>query len=90
MNNTSMNDPGAALNSMKLDIRQVAHDISNPLGILRMAVYFLETAKPDDDKRAQYYSMMSQNIDRIEVLIKQLRVLGGSPSAENLPPDPLG
>ncbi len=75
-------EPAKAIVNLKLDVRQIAHDMSSPLGTLRMAVYYLETAKPDESKRAEYYAMMSHNIDRIEDMIRRLRLLAGSPSVE--------
>ncbi len=81
--------PGG-LEEMKQKLRKIAHDMSNPVGILRMAVYYLETAKPDAEKTLQYYTMMNQNIDKIEALIRQLRVIAGSPSAQGPPPEIIG
>ncbi len=75
-------DPAKAMETFKLNIRQIAHDISNPLGTLRMAVYYLETAKPDEGKRGEYYAMMTKNIDRIENMIRELRLMAGSPSVQ--------
>lgn len=75
---------------MKLQLRKIAHDMSNPVGILRMAVYYLETAKPDSGKTEQYYTMMNQNIDKIEGLIRQLRIIAGSPSVQGPPPEIIG
>lgn len=72
------------------ELRKLAHDISNPVGILRMAVYYLETARPDAEKCNQYYMMMNQNIDKIEGLIKQLRNLAASPSMQGPPPEIIG
>ncbi len=75
---------------MQLKLRKIAHDMSNPVGILRMAVYYLETAKPDQEKTVQYYTMMNQNIDKIETLIRQLRIIAGSPSVQGPPPEIIG
>ncbi len=75
-------DATKTLETLKLSMRQIAHDLSNPLGTLRMAVYYLETAKPDESKRGEYYTMMAKNIDRIEGMIRQLRIMAGSPSVE--------
>lgn len=79
---TSTHD-AAAIDALKREIRQIAHDMSNPLGTLRMALYYLETAKPDESKRAEYYALISRNIDRIESKIRDLRILAGSPSVMN-------
>ncbi len=73
-------DAAKAMETLKLGLRQIAHDMSNPLGTLRMAVYYLETAKPEESKRGEYYAMMAKNIDRIEAMIHNLRVIAGSSS----------
>ncbi len=83
-------EPAAGSEEIKLKLRKIAHDMSNPVGILRMAVYYLETAKPDQDKTLQYYAMMNQNIDKIEALIRQLRFVAGSPSVQGPPPEIIG
>ena len=54
-------------------IRQIAHDMSSPLGILRMALYFLQSTNPDAGKRDEYYDTFGQSIDRIEKDIHRLR-----------------
>jgi nitrogen-specific signal transduction histidine kinase len=81
-------EPDTEIESLKLDIRKIAHDLSNPLGTLRMAVYYLENVQPDKDKQGEYFTMMSNNIDRLEGMIRRLRVLAGSPSVDKEdPPD---
>ena len=82
--------PAPDLDAAKKEIRKIAHDISNPVGILRMAVYYLETAKPEEDKARQYYQMMNQNIDRIEGLIRRLREIAGSSSVQGPHPEIIG
>jgi nitrogen-specific signal transduction histidine kinase len=76
------------MEATRQELRKLAHDISNPVGILRMAVYYLETARPDAEKCRQYYLMMNQNIDKIEVLIRQLRSIAGSSSVPGAVPGP--
>jgi signal transduction histidine kinase len=60
------------------DIRQICHDLSNPLGILRMAVFFLQTARGSDEKRAEYYAMMNASLDKIDTHLKRLRDIAAS------------
>lgn len=75
--------------ALKKSIREIAHDISNPLGVMRMAVYYLETARPDEDKREHYYQVMGQTLDKIETSLKRLRSLSLPPDAgqDLMPPD---
>jgi len=68
-------DPQARIEALNKSIREIAHDLSNPLGILRMAVYYLETGEPDEQKRAHYYKLMGQTLDKIETELRRLRAL---------------
>jgi nitrogen-specific signal transduction histidine kinase len=64
-------------------IRKIAHDLSNPIGVLRMASYFLKTVPNEKEKRDRYLEMVDLNIDRIEQLLKQLRALTETGSPED-------
>jgi nitrogen-specific signal transduction histidine kinase len=86
---TSPEVSSETLEQVKKEIRQIAHDISNPVGILRMAVYYLSTAKPEEDKRVEYYTMMNQNLDKLESHIRRLREASTSPSG-NTPRQVIG
>lgn len=65
----------ARMEEMNKSIREIAHDLSNPLGILRMAIYYLETGEPDEEKRTHYYKMMGETLDKIETGLRRLRAL---------------
>lgn len=69
-------------------VREVTHDLSNRVGILRMAVYYLQSTEPDQERRAQYYTMMNETLDKTEVTLRRLRALFGlGPVGElNVPP----
>lgn len=56
-------------------IRRITHDLSSPLGILRMAVYCLQNAKPDDKMREEYYRTLNQALDRVDQHLAELRGL---------------
>ena len=56
-------------------IRRVAHDMSNPLGILRMTVYFLRSTKPDQAKLEEYVDGMDKSIDRLDEHIRLLHAV---------------
>lgn len=72
-------NPQARIDALNKGIREIAHDLSNPLGILRMAIYYLETGAPDDEKRNHYYKMMGQTLDKIETGLRRLRALAVRP-----------
>jgi nitrogen-specific signal transduction histidine kinase len=63
------------LDRLRTEIRDIAHDISNPLGVLRMAAYYLQTAHPDNEKREQYYKIIGETVGRVEESLRRLRSL---------------
>ena len=68
------------ISQIKAGIREIAHEINNPLGVLRMAAYLMDTSNPDEAKRKHYLNLINTSIDRIETGLKKLRAL-----RENLP-----
>jgi signal transduction histidine kinase len=78
-------DPATPQDAMKNEIRQICHDLSNPLGILRMALYVLQSSKADPEKRAHYFAMMNESLDKMEGHLKKLRTIavGDQPSGES-------
>ena len=70
-------------------IRDIAHDISSPLGVLRMAVFYLQSSGLDETKRSEYYQLMNDTIEKVEACLKRLRgltdALPGSTSKGDLP-----
>lgn len=66
--------------NFKSGIREIAHEINNPLGVLRMAAYLMETTNPDEAKRKHYVNLINTSIDRIEAGLKHLRMLRENPS----------
>ncbi|MCC6398575.1 MAG: hypothetical protein IT282_16295 [Bacteroidetes bacterium] len=63
------------IEEMRKSLRKITHDLSNPLGIVRMAVYFLQTVKPDEEKRNEYLTTVNEAIDRLDNHVKSLREL---------------
>jgi len=76
------------LDNLRAAIREVAHEINNPLGVLRMATYFLESADPGPEKRAEYFKVMGESIDKIEENLNRLRAIRENPALKlsDLPP----
>jgi nitrogen-specific signal transduction histidine kinase len=68
-------DAGAQLLQLKQGIREIAHDISNPLGVLRMAAYYLQHGNPDKDKQDHYYTVIAETVERVEAGLTRLRSL---------------
>ena len=77
----------AELDRLKLSMRKIAHDMSNPLGVLRMAAYYLQTANPESHKRDHYYKIINDSVTRVEDNLKRLRALC-EPPAQKLPSSP--
>lgn len=67
------------LNALRTGMRQIAHDMSSPLGVLRMVAYYLQANQPDQEKREHYFKVISQNVERIEANLDRLRALTDSP-----------
>lgn len=78
---TANDDPQFQLEKLKSGIREITHEINNPLGVLRMASYFLESTDPDAETRARYAKMMNESLDRIEQILNRLSFLRENPSA---------
>jgi signal transduction histidine kinase len=66
-------EPGEELHNLKLAIRRVIHDISSPLGVLRMATYYLQNGAPDSEKQAEYLKVISGNLEKVEAAFTTLR-----------------
>ena len=73
-------DPAANLENIRNGIREITHGINNPLGIIRMAVYFLQTTNPTGEKREHYFKIIDEGMGRIEQSIEHLKMLRENPS----------
>lgn len=67
-------------------IREIAHDISSPLGVLRMAVFYLQSGASDEAKRTEYYQLMNDTIEKVEGCLRRLRGLSDGQSGINSEP----
>jgi nitrogen-specific signal transduction histidine kinase len=75
------------LDNLKSGIREIAHEINNPLGIIRMAIYFLQTTNPVGEKREHYFKVIEEGLGRIEQSLQNLKALREGPSTGvHLPP----
>jgi nitrogen-specific signal transduction histidine kinase len=72
-------DPQVQLDKLKIGIREIAHDISNPLGVLRMAAYYLQHGEPEKEKQIHYYGVISNTVEKVEAGLNKLRALGENP-----------
>jgi nitrogen-specific signal transduction histidine kinase len=80
------------LDRLRSGIREIAHDISNPLGVLRMASYYLQHGKPDGEKQLHYYGVITSTVEKVEAGLNRLRALSENPlmdvRADAPPPKP--
>jgi len=72
--------------SLKTGIREIAHEINNPLGVMRMAAYFLEVTNPPEDKKTHYFKVLNDSIDKIERCLDRLKKLRENPSTAPVHP----
>lgn len=78
------------IKNLKSGIREISHDINNPLGVVRMAAYFLQSPNLDTEKRAQYFKAINDGINKIEANLKRLRSLREDPLTGLDAPHPNG
>jgi nitrogen-specific signal transduction histidine kinase len=74
-------DATRELETIRANLREIAHEINNPLGVLRMTAYFLEKGDVTPEKLAEYAGLINQSLDRIENNMKRLNDLRRSGSA---------
>jgi nitrogen-specific signal transduction histidine kinase len=76
------NELQETLKLLRRGIREIAHDISNPLGVLRMAAYYLQNGKPEKEKQEHYYNVITQTVDKVEAGLNKLRELSENPKLD--------
>jgi two-component system nitrogen regulation sensor histidine kinase GlnL len=64
-------------------IRQLAHEVKNPLGGLRGAAQLLERQLPDPDQKA-YTRVIIEEADRLAALVDSILRAGGAPRPEEI------
>ncbi|MBU1298345.1 MAG: hypothetical protein KJ963_06305 [Bacteroidetes bacterium] len=56
-------------------LADITHEINNPLGIIRLALFQLQSKDITDEKKAQYLQVVNDSIGKIEDQIKSLRLI---------------
>jgi signal transduction histidine kinase len=72
---TDNQPPAIPEDELRGQLRQVCHDLSNPIGVLRMAVYFLQSSKGDEEKRTRYLTIMNESLDKMDFHLRRMRAL---------------
>ncbi len=75
MSSDQLEDVRRQLETLRTDVRQIAHDLSSPLGVLRMVSYYLQTGQLTQEKRDHYFQVIAQNIERVEATLERLRAV---------------
>ncbi len=73
MSSEQHGDVQSQLDTLRADVRQIAHDLSSPIGVLRMVAYYLQTGQLTQEKRDHYFTVITQNIERVEAALARLR-----------------
>ena len=71
------------LQSLKASIRTIVHDVSNPLGVLRMSAYYLQHGAPDKEKQEYYFKVIGETVEKIASGLTVLRDLSDEPPTES-------
>jgi nitrogen-specific signal transduction histidine kinase len=88
MTEQEITDLKSQIDGMRAGIREIAHDLSNPLGVIRMTAYYLQVAQPDKAKQDHYFKLMNDTVDKMEAGLKRLRSLVDAPAVESRPGEP--
>jgi nitrogen-specific signal transduction histidine kinase len=80
MKQEDVDDHLVQVENLKTGIREISHEINNPLGVMRMAAYFLEVTNPPEDKKTHYFKVLNESIDKIEKCLERLKTLRENPS----------
>ncbi|HET6273378.1 MAG TPA: histidine kinase dimerization/phospho-acceptor domain-containing protein [Bacteroidota bacterium] len=86
MKQQDLDEHSVQVENLKAGIREISHEINNPLGVMRMAAYFLEVTNPPEDKKTHYFKVLNESIDKIEKCLEQLKILRENPSAASVHP----
>lgn len=77
---TQSGDLRSQIENLKSGIKEISHEINNPLGVLRMALHLMQAGQLDDEKRSHYERVINMSIDKIESSLKKLKELRENPS----------
>ncbi len=67
----------------------ITHEINNPLSVMRLALYHLQSYQLDDGRRDMLMKILSENIDKVQLQMDELRSvrrqMGGKVGSECIP-----
>lgn len=74
------------LEALRSELRQIAHDISSPLGVVRLVAHYLKGKTDDNPEREHYYQVITQSVAKIEANLDRLRAASDATSSHVNPP----
>lgn len=90
MSSTSSPDITQQIEAIRLGIRTITHELSSPLGVLRMTAHYLRTQGVSPEKRDHYLQLLNDTVDRLEDGLHRMRALADPdyrPQDQQVPPD---
>ena len=90
MSSTSSPDITQQIEAIRLGIRTITHELSSPLGVLRMTAHYLRTQSVSPEKRDHYLQLLNDTVDRLEDGLHRMRALADPdyrPQDQQVPPD---
>ena len=83
-------DLAAQVEAIRLGIRKITHELSSPLGVLRMTTHYLRTQNVPAEKREHYLQLLNDTVERLEDGLHRMRALADPdyrPQEQQVPPD---
>ncbi len=90
MSSIPSQDAPSQLEAIRLGIRTISHELSSPLGVLRMTVHYLRTQDVPPEKRDHYLTLLNDTVDRLEDGLHRMRALADPeyrPQGQQVPPE---
>ncbi len=90
MSSIPSQDPASQLEAIRLGIRTITHELSSPLGVLRMTVHYLRTQDVPPDKKEHYLNLLNDTVSRLEDGFHRMRALADPdyrPQGQQVPPE---
>ncbi len=63
------------LHSAKSSLGSLVHEINNPLSVIRLTLYHLESGRLSPQRREVFMKLLLDNLERIELLMKDFSVI---------------
>lgn len=90
MSSIPSQDPASQLEAIRLGIRTITHELSSPLGVLRMTVHYLRTQDVPSEKKDDYLKLLNDTVGRLEDGLHRMRALADPdyrPQVQQVPPE---